>query len=187
MKPQANYKVSQGWLTPARKRPSENTSQRPEGVDVSLIVIHGISLPPAEFGGDYIDQLFSNALDPEEHPYFKEIYQLRVSSHLLIKRDGSINQYVPFDQSAWHAGVSSYRGQAQCNDYSIGIELEGTDDIAYTEAQYESLNSAIEVIRSAFPTIGNNDIVGHCHIAPNRKTDPGESFEWAKIGRAELD
>ena len=179
--------IHQGWLDPIRRKPSENTDARPEGMDISLIVIHGISLPPGEFGGDCIDQLFCNDLDPDAHPYFREIHQLRVSSHLLIKRDGSVTQYVPFNRRAWHAGISSYQGREQCNDYAIGIELEGSDDTAYTDAQYTSLNEVIPVIRSVYPGIGENDIVGHCHIAPERKTDPGARFEWARIGRPELD
>jgi AmpD protein len=187
MKNQTNLTVQQGWLKSVHQLPSKNADKRPDGLDISLIVIHGISLPPGEFGGEYIDQLFCNSLDADAHPYFSEVYQLRVSSHILIKRDGSITQYVPFEQRAWHAGVSSYKGREQCNDYSIGIELEGTDDIAYTDVQYEILNMVIRAIRTAFPTIGKNDIVGHCHIAPSRKTDPGASFEWAKIGRPELD
>lgn len=187
MKQQSNMIIQQGWLNPVQRNPSENTDKRPDASDISLIVIHGISLPPGEFGGEYIDQLFCNSLDPDAHPYFREIYQLRVSSHLLIKRDGAITQYVPFDQRAWHAGISNYKGRQQCNDYSIGIELEGSDDMAYTDAQYEMLNTVIAVMRTAFPMIGKNDIVGHCHIAPGRKTDPGTSFEWAKIGHPELD
>lgn len=184
---EVKWAIYQGWLDPVRRIPSENMDARPEGTEISLIVIHGISLPPGEFGSNCIDQLFCNALDPGGHPYFREIHQLRVSSHLLIKRDGSVTQYVPFDQRAWHAGVSSYQGRDQCNDYAIGIELEGSDDISYTNAQYTTLNEVISVIRATYPGIGKNDIVGHCHIAPDRKTDPGASFEWAKIGRPELD
>lgn len=183
----SKWVINQGWLDPVQRIPSENTDARPEGIVISLIVIHGISLPPGEFGGDCIDQFFCNALDPDAHPYFREIHHLKVSSHLLIKRDGTLTQYVPFDQRAWHAGVSCYQGREQCNDYAIGIELEGTDDTNYTEEQYTSLNEVIPVIRSAYPGIGEKDIVGHCHIAPERKTDPGASFKWTKIGRPELD
>ena len=175
-----------GWLEGVRQIPSPNCDARPEGTEVSLLVIHGISLPPNQFGGDEIDRLFTNQLDPEAHPYFREIYQLRVSSHLLIRRDGEIVQYVPFTKRAWHAGESCYHGQTCCNDFSIGIELEGSDEEAYEDVQYQVLNQVIQLLRQHFPAIGDQDIVGHSHIAPGRKTDPGPAFDWTRIGRSEL-
>jgi AmpD protein len=171
-----------GWLEGVRQVPSPNCDARPEGTEVTLLVIHGISLPPNQFGGDEIDRLFTNQLDPAAHPYFREIYQLRVSSHLLIRRDGEVVQYVPFTKRAWHAGESCHQGQMSCNDFSIGIELEGTDDIPYEPIQYEVLQLLIELLRECYPTISAQDIVGHCHIAPGRKTDPGPAFEWARLG-----
>jgi len=174
--------LASGRLEGARQVPSPNCDQRPEGTEISLLVIHGISLPPNEFGGDEIDRLFTNQLDPEAHPYFREIYQLRVSSHLLIRRDGEVVQYVPFTKRAWHAGESCYQDRVCCNDFSIGIELEGTDDVPYEPVQYDVLQSLIAVLRECYPRISQQDIVGHCHIAPGRKTDPGPAFEWAQIG-----
>ncbi len=171
-----------GWLEGVRQVPSPNCDARPEGTEVTLLVIHGISLPPNQFGGDEIDRLFTNQLDPEAHPYFREIYQLRVSSHLLIRRDGEVVQYVPFTKRAWHAGESCHQGQTCCNDFSIGIELEGADDIPYEPVQYEVLQNLIALLRECYPTISAQDVVGHCHIAPGRKTDPGPAFEWARLG-----
>lgn len=171
-----------GWLEGARRVPSPNFDERPAGVDISLLVIHGISLPPNEFGGDGIDRFFTNQLDPDEHPYFREIHQLRVSAHLLIRRNGEVVQYVPFTKRAWHAGESCYQERTCCNDFSIGIELEGADDIPYEPKQYEVLQSLIQLLRDCYPTISSGDIVGHCHIAPQRKTDPGPAFEWARLG-----
>ncbi len=171
-----------GWLQGARHVPSPNYDERPEGAEISLLVIHGISLPPNEFGGDEIDRLFTNQLDPAAHPYFRDISRLRVSSHLLIRRDGEVVQYVPFTKRAWHAGESCYQERTCCNDFSIGIELEGTDDIPYEARQYEVLQTLIECLRNSYPAIGPRAIVGHCHIAPGRKTDPGPAFEWARLG-----
>lgn len=171
-----------GWLEGARQVPSPNCDERPVGTEISLLVIHGISLPPNEFGGNEIDRLFTNQLDPAVHPYFREIYQLRVSTHLLIRRNGEVVQYVPFTKRAWHAGESCYHDRACCNDFSIGIELEGTDEIPYEPIQYEMLRSLIEFLRECYPAIRPQDIVGHCHIAPGRKTDPGPAFEWARLG-----
>jgi AmpD protein len=145
---------------------------------MSLLVIHNISLPPAQFGGSYIEQLFSNNLNPDDHPYFRDIYKLQVSSHLLIDRQGNITQFVPFDQRAWHAGVSEFDGRQRCNDFSIGIELEGTDDIAYTDIQYSVLAQVSQKIMAQYPTITSNSVVGHSDIAPERKTDPGQAFDW---------
>jgi AmpD protein len=145
---------------------------------VDLLVIHGISLPPGEFGGPWIDDLFNNRLDPQAHPYFRAIADQSVSAHLLIRRDGELIQYVDLDKRAWHAGASSYTGRPRCNDYSVGIELEGADQLPYEEAQYRVLAQATEEIRSRFPAIGSARIVGHSDIAPGRKTDPGPAFDW---------
>jgi N-acetyl-anhydromuramoyl-L-alanine amidase len=157
---------------------SPNCDFRPDGSDLSLIVIHGISLPPDEFGGAFIEQLFCNKLDPNEHPYFAEICHLRVSSHLLIRRDGSVIQFVPFDKRAWHAGVSCYQGRSHCNDYSIGIELEGADHIPYELIQYEKLIESIAALLNHYPKLKQENVAGHCDIAPGRKTDPGVTFDW---------
>ncbi|NVK21029.1 MAG: 1,6-anhydro-N-acetylmuramyl-L-alanine amidase AmpD [Kangiellaceae bacterium] len=145
---------------------------------VSLLVIHNISLPPHQFGGPYIDQLFTGSLDPNEHEYFKEISGLRVSSHLLIRRDGELVQYVPLHQRAWHAGVSSFQGREKCNDFAIGIELEGADDVPYEPVQYQVLAQVTKLIQKAYPEINEERITGHSDIAPGRKTDPGAAFDW---------
>jgi AmpD protein len=173
--------IDRHWLTGAARVQSPNFDDRPDADDVSLIVIHCISLPPREFGHSYIDQLFCNRLDPTAHPYFEEVYQLRVSAHLLIKRGGEITQYVPFDKRAWHAGVSSYQGRERCNEFSIGIELEGAEDIPYTEAQYRQLEAVIKVLLKTYPKLSEHRITGHSDIAPGRKTDPGTSFDWKKL------
>lgn len=146
--------------------------------DISLLVVHNISLPPKQFGGDYITDLFMGRLDPKADVFFEQIYQLRVSAHCLIRRDGQVVQYVPFTKRAWHAGLSNYQGRDKCNDFSIGIELEGADDINYTNEQYLQLAALTQAIQHQYPQISNN-IAGHCDIAPERKTDPGESFEWS--------
>ena len=146
--------------------------------EISLLVIHNISLPPGEYGGGYIEKLFTNNLDPNDHPYFSEIYDLKVSSHLLIERDGSLVQFVPFNKKAWHAGVSSYKGRENCNEFSIGIELEGTDDNKYTEDQYRALIDITRELMLVFQDIKKENIVGHSDIAPGRKTDPGKAFDW---------
>ena len=161
--------------------PSANADDRPEEKDPELIVIHNISLPPGEFGGDYIKQLFTNRLNPEEHPYFQEIHGLQVSAHALIHRDGRITQFVPFNKRAWHAGVSCYKDKQQCNDFSIGIELEGTDDIAYETVQYQQLADMINALRKCYTCINGDAITGHCDIAPERKTDPGPAFDWDRL------
>ena len=160
---------------------SPNCDDRPAGVLPALIVVHGISLPPGQFGGPYIDQLFTNTLDPAGHPYFQEIAGLKVSSHLLIRRSGDVVQYVPLPRRAWHAGKSSYRGRHRCNDFSVGIELEGTDDQAYTQAQYRRLATVIRVLRRGVPSLAQAPIVGHSDVAPGRKTDPGSAFDWARL------
>jgi len=173
--------INNHWLSSAQHIPSPNFDDRTDSNDISLLVIHCISLPTGEFGGDYINQLFCNCLNPNEYPYFKEIYQLKVSSHLLIKRTGDIIQYVPFDKRAWHAGVSSYEGRERCNDFSIGIELEGTEFISYTDAQYAQLNAVIAVLLETYPKLSRQRITGHSDIAPDRKTDPGASFDWSRL------
>jgi AmpD protein len=167
-----------GLLTPALFRPSPHYDDRPKGTSIDLLVIHGISLPPGEFGGDAIDALFLNQLDPTAHPYFQQIAHLHVSAHLLIRRDGQIIQYVPFTKRAWHAGTSQFDGRQQCNDFSIGIELEGTDDIPYEICQYQQLAALTRTLMQVYPDIQNDRIVGHSDIAPHRKTDPGAAFDW---------
>ena len=166
-----------GW---ALQVPSPNCSDRPDPDDISLLVIHNISLPPGQFGGPHIDALFCNMLDGLEHPYFAEICLLRVSSHLLIRRDGLVVQYVPFNRKAWHAGASSFAGRPECNEYSIGIELEGTDDIPFTDSQYQQLAHVTRLLMTAYPAITAGRITGHADIAPGRKTDPGPCFDWAR-------
>ncbi|MDP9066323.1 MAG: 1,6-anhydro-N-acetylmuramyl-L-alanine amidase AmpD [Pseudomonadota bacterium] len=163
---------------------SPNCDSRPPGVEADLIVVHGISLPPGEFGGPWIGRLFTNALPPDVHPYFAEIGGMRVSAHVSVARDGAITQYVRFDDRAWHAGRSQYEGRDGCNDFSIGIELEGTDTIAYEPAQYESLASLIAALCAAYPRLSPDRIVGHSDIAPGRKTDPGPAFDWQLARRA---
>lgn len=160
------------------QRRSPHQDDRPEGEKVSLVVIHNISLPPDEFGGPWIDDLFMGRLDASEHPYFESIASVRVSSHYLIRRDGSVVQYVPCEKRAWHAGASSWKGRERCNDFSIGIELEGSDNLAFMDAQYESLN---ELLRSLAFRYGKLDIAGHSDIAPGRKTDPGPAFQWDRV------
>ena len=156
---------------------SPNCSSR-EKDEISLLVIHNISLPPGEFGGGYVEKFFQNILDPQAHPYFDEIKELKVSSHLFIDRDGSITQFVLFDKKAWHAGVSNFNGRENCNEFSIGIELEGTDELEYTQQQYDSLVEVSRELMVLYPLITKDNIVGHCDIAPGRKTDPGKAFDW---------
>jgi len=181
--------VEKHLLTCARQVSSPNCNERPVPIDPELIVIHCISLPPGEFGGPYIEQLFQNRLCADEHPYFREIHQLQVSSHLLIRRDGEVLQFVPFNLRAWHAGQSCYGDRENCNDYSIGIELEGTEDSAFEPIQYERLKQVIECLQNAYGVTvpGNNPskqklpVVGHSDIAPGRKTDPGPCFDWSQL------
>lgn len=168
------------WVAEARHCPSPNHGERPDESDISLIVVHGISLPPGEFGGPYIDQLFCNCLNPETHPYFATIASLEVSSHFLIRRDGELVQYVACNRRAWHAGQSCWRGRENCNDFSIGIELEGTDDDPYTEAQYACLNELVALLQRHYG-IAAEAVAGHDEIAPGRKTDPGPAFEWPRL------
>lgn len=168
------------WLSGITRTPSENFNARPDPDAVSLLVIHNISLPPGQFGGDYIEQFFTNCLDHSQHPFFKEIEGLQVSAHFLIKRTGAVIQFVPLNQRAWHAGCSSHQGQENCNDFSIGIELEGTDHTPYTEAQYQALVQLTHQIQQYYPAITSDRITGHSDIAPERKTDPGAAFDWQK-------
>ncbi len=174
-----------GWLAEGRgvlRRPSPNHDQRPDDEDPCLLVIHNISLPPGVFTGEAIIDFFQNRLDIAAHPWFEHIRDLRVSAHFLIRRDGTIVQFVPTVLRAWHAGVSSFEGRERCNDFSIGIELEGTDTLAYTDAQYERLDALAAAIRARHPI---RAVRGHEHIAPGRKTDPGEAFDWERFERGE--
>ena len=180
MQDKLSIDVQSGVLNEARQCPSPNCDDRSD-TDISLIVIHNISLPPGKYGEDWIDRLFTNQLPKNAHPFFAEIYELRVSSHLLIRRDGELVQYVPFYKRAWHAGVSSFRGRKACNDFSIGIELEGTDDDDFTEAQYLKLEQIIKCLREGYPSLKTGHITGHQHIAPERKTDPGVCFNWERL------
>lgn len=169
-----------GWIVEADKVISPNCDERPNGEEIDLLVVHGISLPAGEFGTPYIDQLFTNQLDTDA-PEFEPLTDLRVSAHLLIKRDGQLVQYVPLSKRAWHAGVSSFRGRERCNDFSIGVELEGVDDIPYTDIQYDRLAVLVATIREEYPLIVKERIVGHSDIAPGRKSDPGPVFEWKRL------
>lgn len=173
--------IDNGWLTNARQLASPNCDDRPDAAMIDLVVIHAISLPPGHFGGPYIDQLFTNSLDSLADPYFAEIEGLQVSAHTLIRRDGSITQYVPFHRRAWHAGQSSYGERENCNDFSIGIELEGGDDHPYEPAQYQTLVVLLQLLMHRYPAITPERVCGHCDIAPGRKTDPGPTFDWAYL------
>jgi len=170
-----------GIIDEARQVSSPNCDDRPEGCAPSLIVIHGISLPPGEYGGPEIDQLFTNCLPAEAHPYFEAIADIRVSAHFLIRRAGELVQYVSVHRRAWHAGQSCYDGRECCNDFSIGIELEGEDHTAYAKAQYECLVELVSTLRSENEALADAKIVGHSDIAPGRKSDPGESFDWPQF------
>jgi N-acetyl-anhydromuramoyl-L-alanine amidase len=182
-RPPGELWISAGWLHPARHLPSPNCDARPPGVEVDLLVLHGLSLPPGEHGGPYIDQLFCNCLDVDAHPDFGGLRDLRVSAHLLIRREGDITQYVPFDLRAWHAGVSEHQGRRACNDFSIGIELEGSDETPYTGQQYARLGAVAAVLMAEYPRITPERIVGHSDIAPGRKSDPGPAFDWGRLRR----
>jgi len=173
--------TDKGLIEPARQCASPNQDARPEGAAPELIVVHGISLPPGKFGGPEIEQLFTNALKWDSHPYFSEIRGVEVSSHLLIRRDGELIQFVPFGCRAWHAGESLFRGRACCNDFSIGVELEGEDDTPYTDRQYEILIAAADALLSAYPKLSARKIAAHSDISPGRKTDPGPAFDWLRL------
>jgi AmpD protein len=170
--------VASGWLDGTRRLESPNCDERPPGIQPELIVVHGISLPPGEFGGPWIDALFTNSLPPEQHPYFAQVADLRVSAHALVRRDGEVVQYVPFGRRAWHAGQSRWMGRERCNDFSVGIELEGTDARAYEPAQYAALARLIAALCRAYPTLSPARVVGHSDVAPGRKSDPGIAFDW---------
>ena len=160
---------------------SPNQDDRPDGAEPTMIVVHGISLPPGEFGGPEIEALFTNSLDWDAHPYFGEIRGMEVSAHVLIRRDGSVVQFVPFGKRAWHAGESCFRGQHRCNDFSVGIELEGEDETPYDDRQYAVLPDLVRALCVAYPAISAREIAGHCDIAPGRKTDPGPAFDWLRL------
>lgn len=176
-----NWSIEEGLIQGVPHYPSPNHNQRPQDADINLVVIHSISLPPGQFSGTAVIDFFQNKLDIEQHPYYQSIKDLKVSSHLMIRRDGSIVQFVPFHLRAWHAGVSSFEGKEECNDYSIGIELEGTDDMAYEICQYQSLAHVLRLLQREYPMITSQRIVGHCHVAPGRKTDPGPHFDWDQL------
>ncbi|MBV1774938.1 1,6-anhydro-N-acetylmuramyl-L-alanine amidase AmpD [Burkholderiaceae bacterium DAT-1] len=171
--------AADGWLQNVRRLVSPHADARPSGVAIDMIVIHCISLPAGEFGGDAILDLFSNTMDAHRYPSLHELVGLKVSAHFLIRRDGEIIQFVPTSARAWHAGQSLWKGRDRCNDFSVGIELEGTDDSAYTDDQYGSLNELLDAVCQRYPV---QHVVGHEDIAPNRKTDPGRGFEWNRIG-----
>lgn len=182
MPQQTEFQITDdSWLIPAEHKLSANRSARPDNIPISLLVIHSISLPPNQFGGSEIIDFFLNQLDHSKHPYFKQLKEMTVSAHLLIRRNGAVIQFVPFDQCAWHAGVSNFKGQSACNQFSIGIELEGSDDQAFTAIQYEVLTVVTRTIMQRYPLIDLSHIVGHSDIAPGRKTDPGPWFDWQKF------
>ncbi|MEZ5568162.1 MAG: 1,6-anhydro-N-acetylmuramyl-L-alanine amidase AmpD [Halioglobus sp.] len=173
-----------GWLTQARRVPSPNRGPRPAGCAPELLVIHNISLPPGCYEGDCVERFFSNRLDWDEHPYFAEIRGVQVSAHLLVRRDGELVQFVDFGERAWHAGVSHYSGRDNCNDFSIGIELEGTDEEPYTDAQYAALVAVTRLLLAFYPGLSASHIAGHSDIAPGRKSDPGPAFDWHRYRAA---
>jgi N-acetyl-anhydromuramoyl-L-alanine amidase len=173
-----------GLLIGVRQVLSPHRDERPTGVQPDLIVMHNISLPPDEFGGPWIERLFNGNLPPDQHPYFAEIQGMRVSSHVLIRRDGEILQFVPFHERAWHAGVSTFEGRSACNDFSIGIELEGADEIPYEAVQYAQAGAVIHALLAAYPALNAGRVVGHSDIAPGRKTDPGTAFDWSRLRAA---
>jgi AmpD protein len=168
-----------GYLRTALQVPSPNCDPRPRGEAITLVVVHGISLPPGVFGGDGVERLFTNTLDPDADPYYAAIAHLRVSAHFLVRRDGGVVQFVSCNDRAWHAGVSSWRGRERCNDFSIGIELEGTDDTAYAAPQYRRLAALLRALKRRYPSIAS--AAGHSDIAPGRKTDPGPAFDWDRL------
>lgn len=175
------YESNTGLIEGAGYIASPNFNERPAGVAPEALIIHAISLPPEDFGGDGVERLFTNRLDPEAHPYYKEIAGLEVSAHLFIRRDGEVIQFVPLDKRAWHAGVSACEGRDNVNDFSIGIELEGSDSQPFEDAQYTRLAEVAQLIMSAFPAITPDRIYGHSDIAPGRKTDPGPHFDWVRF------
>lgn len=173
---------SQGWWAGARRSPSPNAGPRPAGTVIDLVVLHSISLPPGQFGGSEVEDFFRNRLDTAAHPYFEQLRDLKVSAHFFVRRSGEVVQFVSCDLRAWHAGASSWRGREQCNDYSIGIELEGLDDgTRFEAAQYAALARLLRALARAYPV---REAVGHEHVAPGRKADPGAGFDWRRLGRA---
>lgn len=177
------FEAATGWLPGVRRLASPNCDPRPPGCQPELIVLHGISLPPGRYGGPWIDRLFTNTLPPEADPYFATIQSLRVSTHVLIARDGALTQYVPFHIRAWHAGPSNWCGREACNDFSIGIELEGTDEEPYDDRQYPVLVALIAALQQVYPSLASGAVAGHSDIAPGRKTDPGAAFDWRRLER----
>jgi AmpD protein len=173
--------VETGLIDNIKYTASPNSDVRPEDVAVDLVVIHSISLPPGEYGGPWIEQFFCNKLKAEAHPYFHEIHELKVSSHILVCRNGALQQFVPFNKRAWHAGQSCYEGRHACNDFSIGIELEGTDDSNFENIQYQQLAELVTSLEEAYPMITRERLTGHSDVAPGRKTDPGTGFDWNKL------
>jgi N-acetyl-anhydromuramoyl-L-alanine amidase len=169
------------WLDRVRRVESPNADNRPDGTPIALIVLHGISLPPGQFGGRFVEDLFINRLDIAAHASFTSLAGVRVSAHVFINRRGGITQFVPFDRRAWHAGVSQWRGRIRCNDFSIGIELEGTDDRRYTSSQYAALARTLKILFVQYPELGRDTVVGHSEISPGRKTDPGAFFDWKRL------
>lgn len=176
-----NISVETGLLDAARFIASPNADERTGEQPTDLIVLHNISLPPGQFDGDWVQALFTNTLPADADPYFETICELKVSAHLFIRRNGEIIQFVPFHQRAWHAGASCFQQKTACNDFSIGIELEGTDDLAYEDIQYQMLAEVLETLIRTYPGLNKQRIAGHCDIAPDRKTDPGDSFDWARL------
>lgn len=173
--------IQEHWLSNARRQISPNFNLRPQGAEIDLLVLHNISLPPGQFGSSCIEDFFLNQLDCTQDDFFRQIEGVKVSAHLLIKRDGEVVQFVPFDQRAWHAGRSCYQGRDECNDFSIGIELEGTDTVPYEAEQYAVLSQVCKTLIRHYPNMDKKHICGHSDIAPGRKTDPGESFDWDKL------
>ena len=182
MRPELTIDAGSGLINEARFVPSPNQDPRPPGATLDLIVVHGIGLPPGEFGGPWVERLFTNELPGEVHPFFTTLEGLKVSAHVFLRRDGTLVQFVPFHARAWHAGVSAWRYRSACNDFSIGIEVEGADEIAYEPVQYRVLAALIAALRRAYPTLAGDALVGHSDVAPGRKTDPGPSFDWAHLG-----
>ena len=178
------YTVEDGWIRQATRVPSPNCDPRPVGTVPDLLVLHNISLPPGCYGGDAIERFFTNCLDCDEHPFYDEIRGVEVSAHLLIRRDGGLLQFVDLRHRAWHAGASCFAGRENCNDFSIGIELEGTDEDPYTERQYLVLVGVTMALQALYPDLRDGHIVGHSDIAPGRKTDPGSAFDWGRYRRA---
>lgn len=179
----AGAEADDGWLPGAQHIPSPNFDERPAGMAICLVVVHALSLPPGEFGGQGIVDLFTNQLDPQAHPYYREIADMRVSAHFLIRRDGRLIQFVSIAHRAWHAGISTWDGRERCNDFSIGIELEGCDELPFAAAQYLTLNALLADLSRRYPL---QAVVGHSDIAPGRKTDPGPGFDWRKLDKLQL-